>query len=210
VNIDAYQVRRATTDDLAQLSQMWAEAQFPVDELEKRFTEFQVAATAEGVVVASVGLQVAGTDGKIHSEWFTDFAMSDSLRPLLWERLQVVAANRGLFRMWTDESAPFWKRGAGFLTAPGELMGRLPADFGASRGAWLVLRLKDESADPDLLEAQFTLFRDAEKARRETLMQRAHTIKMIGTGIAAVLFLLALATLVWYVHKTGGLRLPAN
>lgn len=198
MNIDAYQVRRATTDDLPQLSELWKTAQFPVNELEKRFTEFQIAATATGEVVAAIGLQVAGSDGRIHSEWFTDFALSEALRPPLWDRLQVVALNHGLFRLWTDESAPFWKKGAGFSSASGELMGRLPADFGGAPGGWLVLRLKDESANPDLIEAQFTLFRDAEKARREKLLQRAHMIKMIGTGIAVLLFLLALGTLVWF------------
>jgi N-acetylglutamate synthase-like GNAT family acetyltransferase len=200
VNIDAYQVRRATTDDLAQLSELWREAQFPVAELEKRFTEFQVAASATGEVVAAVGLQVAGSDGAIHSEWYADFALSDSLRPALWERLQAVALNHGLFRLWTEESAPFWKKGAGFSSPPRELMSRLPAEFGAAGDGWLALRLKDESADPDLLEAQFALFREAERARLDKLLRRAHAIRMIGTGLAVLLFLWALAMLVWFVH----------
>jgi N-acetylglutamate synthase-like GNAT family acetyltransferase len=200
VNIDAYQVRRAITDDLAQLNHLWSAAQFPVAELEKRFTEFQVAATAAGEVVAAVGLQVAGTDGRIHSEWFVDFALSEALRTPLWERLQAVALNYGLFRLWTEESAPFWKKAAGFSSATGELMSRLPADFGVARAGWLVLRLKDEGADPNLLDAQFALFRDAERARLEKLLQRAHAVKMVGTGIAVILFLLALGTLVWFVH----------
>ncbi|HUD83500.1 MAG TPA: hypothetical protein VMQ67_08345 [Candidatus Saccharimonadales bacterium] len=200
MNTDAYQVRRATTDDLAQLSELWRTAQFPVAELEKRFTEFQVAASATGEVVAAIGLQVAGTDGKIHSEWFGDFALSDALRPPLWERLQVVALNHGLFRLWTEESAPYWRKGAGFSSPPGELISRLPAEFGAARAGWLVLRLKDEGADPNLVEAQFAIFRDAERVRLEKLLQRAHALKMVGTGIAVILFLLALGTLVWFVH----------
>jgi N-acetylglutamate synthase-like GNAT family acetyltransferase len=200
VNIDAYQVRRATTDDLAQLSALWRTAQFDVADLEKRFTEFQVVAAASGEIAAAIGLQLAGTDGRIHSEWFADFALTDALRPRLWERLQAVAFNHGLFRLCTDESAPYWKKEAGFSNPPAELMSRLPPDFGAARGGWLVLRLKDESADPNLLDAQFALFREAEQARLEKLLQRAHAIKIIGTGIAVMLFLLALATLVWFVH----------
>jgi N-acetylglutamate synthase-like GNAT family acetyltransferase len=200
VNIDAYQVRRATTDDLAQLSELWGTAQFPVAELEKRFTEFQVASTATGQVVAAVGLQVAGTEGKIHSEWFADFALSEALRPPIWERLQVVAQNHGLFRLWTKESAPFWKKGAGFSRPSGEVINRLPADFGGVQGSWLMLRLRDEGADPTLLDAQFALFRDAERVRREKVLQRAHALKMAGTGIAVILFLLALATLIWFAR----------
>jgi N-acetylglutamate synthase-like GNAT family acetyltransferase len=200
VNINAYQVRRATTDDLPQLSELWKTAQFPLDDLEKRFTEFQVAARPQGEIVACIGLQIVGTDGRLHSEWFTDFALSEALRPPLWNRLQLVAANHGLFRLWTDESAPFWKKGAGFSATTAEVMTKLPAEFGEARGGWFVLRLKEESADPSLLDAQFAMFRDAEKAKREKMLQRANAIRVIGTGIAVVIFLTALAMLVWFVH----------
>jgi N-acetylglutamate synthase-like GNAT family acetyltransferase len=200
VNGDAYQVRRATTDDLAQLSELWTAAQFPVADLEKRFTEFQVAAGATGEVVAAIGLQIAGADGKVHSEWFKDFALSDTLRPALWKRLQALASNHGLFRLWTEESAPYWKKDAGFSSPSADLATRLPENFGAARAGWLVLRLKDEAADPDFLEAQFAVFREAERVKREKLLQRAHAIKMIGTVIAVVVFLMALAVLLWFVR----------
>jgi N-acetylglutamate synthase-like GNAT family acetyltransferase len=199
VNGQTYQVRRATTDDLRQLAEMWRAAQLPVAELEKRFTEFQVAASSTGEVAAAIGLQVSRADGKIHSEWFTDFALSDSLRPALWERLQAVAFNHGIYRLWTEESAPYWKKDAGFSVPTPELAARLPEDFGAARAGWLVLRLKDEAADPDLLEAQFAVFREAEQARREKLLRRAHAIKMIGTGLAVIIFVMALLTLVWFI-----------
>ena len=200
MNGDAYRVRRATTDDLKQLSELWSTAQFPVAELEKRFTEFQVAASVEGEVVAAIGLQIAGQDGRIHSEWFKDFALSDSLRPVFWERMQTVASNHGLFRLWTEESAPFWRKDVGFFSPPAELINRLPADFGTARAGLLALRIRDESADPDLLEAQFVMFREAEQARRDKLMQKAHMLKMIGTGLAVVLFLMAMMILFWFVR----------
>jgi N-acetylglutamate synthase-like GNAT family acetyltransferase len=201
VNGQTYQVRRATTDDLRQLAQMWREAQFPVDELEKRFTEFQVAASSTGEVVAAIGLQVFRADGKVHSEWFTDFALSDSLRSALWERLQAVALNHGLYRLWTEESAPYWKKDAGFSAPTPELAARFPEEFGAARAGWLVLRLKDEAADPDLLEAQFAVFREAERARREKLLHRAHAIKMIGTGLVVIIFVMAVLTLIWFARQ---------
>lgn len=200
MNIDAYHVRRATTDDLPQLSALWLTARFPVDDLEKRFTEFQVAADAEGQVVGAIGLQIAGTDGEIHSEWFSDFALSEALRPLFWERFQIVAQNHGLFRLWTEESAPFWKKGAGFSRPSADVITRIPEGFGPAHGNWLVLRLKDESADPALLEAQFALFRDAERAKREKILQRAHALRVAGTGIAVILFILAIGALVWFAR----------
>jgi len=139
-------------------------------------------------------LQVEGAHGKIHSETFADFALSDSLRPLLWQRLEVVARNHGLFRLWTTETAPFWKKDVGFSTAPGEP----PEVFGPAGGSWLSLRLKDEGADPNLLEAQFELFREAERARREKLLQRAAAFKTVGTLIAVLLFIFSMGVLVWF------------
>jgi hypothetical protein len=60
-----------------------------------------------------------------------------------------------------------------------------------------------------LLEAQFTLFREAERAKREKLLQRAAAIKMVGTGIAVLLFLFAMGMLVWYFrHRVQIGRIP--
>ena len=196
----SYRIRRATTDDLEQLNALWAALSLPAAELEKQFTEFQVAESAEGKIAGAVALQVAGSDGKIHSETFADFALSDTLRPLLWQRLEVVARNHGLFRLWTAETAPFWKKDAGFSAPPGQP----PEAFATERGPWLALRLKDEGADPNLLEAQFQLFRQAEQARRERLLQRAAVVKMVGTLIAVLLFVFSIAVLVWFFrHRRG-------
>lgn len=197
MSAQGYRIRRATTDDLEPLKAVWASAALPAEALEKQFTEFQVAESDDGRIVGAAALQVAGADGIIHSETFADFALSDTLRPLLWQRLEKVARNHGLFRLWTVETAPFWKKEAGFspATAPP------PEAFGASpspNAAWLTLRLKDEGADPNLLEAQFSLFREAERARRDTLLQRAAAVKLAGTLLAVLLFIFSLAVLVWF------------
>jgi N-acetylglutamate synthase-like GNAT family acetyltransferase len=190
----SYRVRRATTDDLEPLKVVWAAAGLPAAELEKQFTDFQVAESAEGLIVAAIGLQIDGAHGKIHSESFVDFALTDTLRPLLWARLETMARSHGLFRLWTAETAPFWKKDAGFTSTSGPP----PEAFGPANGPWLALRLKDEAADPNLLEAQFNLFRDAERAKREKLLQRAAALKMFGTFIAVLLFLFAMGMLVWF------------
>jgi N-acetylglutamate synthase-like GNAT family acetyltransferase len=195
----SYRIRRATTDDLEQLTAVWKAASLPATELEKQFTEFQVAEDPGGQIVGAVALQVAGTDGKIHSETFADFALSDTLRPLLWQRLEGVARNHGLFRLWTAETAPFWKKDVGFSASTGPP----PEVLGPAGGPWLSLRLKDEGADPNLLDAQFELFREAERARREQLLQRAAALKTIGTLIAVLLFIFSLGVLVWFFrHRT--------
>jgi N-acetylglutamate synthase-like GNAT family acetyltransferase len=193
----AYHIRRATTDDLAQLMALWEAAALPAAALEKQFTEFQVAEDAQGQIVGAIALQVAAADGNVHSESFADFALSDTLRPLLWERLETLARSHGLFRLWTVETAPFWKKDIGFSSAPGQP----PEAFGPARGQWLALRLKEESADPNALEAQFNLFREAEKARREKLLQWAQALKTFGTLIAALLFIFGMCVLFWAAHR---------
>ena len=52
-----YRVRRATLDDIRQLTTLWQSMQFPVEDLAKRVTEFQVAEDASGNVLGAVGLQ---------------------------------------------------------------------------------------------------------------------------------------------------------
>jgi N-acetylglutamate synthase-like GNAT family acetyltransferase len=196
----SYRVRRATTDDLEQLRAVLAAVALPAMELEKQFTDFQVAESPDGQIVGAVALQIAGADGKIHSETFADFALSDTLRPLLWQRLEVVAHNHGLFRLWTAETAPFWKKDAGFSAAAGSP----PEAFGPAGGSWLSLRLKDEGADPNLLEAQFNAFREAERARREKLLQSAAALKTFGLLVAVGLFLFSVGVLIWFfLHRHG-------
>jgi hypothetical protein len=181
-------------DDLEQLKVVWTAAALPAAELEKRFTEFQVAQSPEGRIVGAIGLQIAATDGRIHSETFPDFALSDTLRPLLWQRLETMARNHGLFRLWTTEPAPFWKKDVGFTLASLPP----PEAFAAAQGPWLAVLLKEETADPNLIEAQFALFREAEKAKREKLLQSAAALKTIGTVIALVLFVFSMVILFWF------------
>src|SRR5437762_8547707 len=82
-----YQLRRATLDDVPQLMELWKSFGFPVADLSKHVTEFQVAQTPEGKLVGALGLQIAERHGRVHSEAFGDFALADQLRPLLWDRI---------------------------------------------------------------------------------------------------------------------------
>src|SRR5690349_16355360 len=93
-----FRVRRATLDDIGVLSGIWESMRLPVDELSRRITEFQVAEDPNGAIIGAVGLQLLQKQGLIHSEGFTDFALADQVRPLIWERLRAVANNHGLLR----------------------------------------------------------------------------------------------------------------
>lgn len=194
----SHRTRRATTDDLAQLQALWRAALFSVEDLEKRFTEFQVAADTSGKVAAAIAMQISGSQGYIHSETFADFGMTDLLRPRLWEHLQVVARNYGLFLVWTRETAPFWRKDAGFAEATPELLAKLPAGLGAPGPGWLALRLRDEGAEPEALARQFELFKIAEREKREKFLQRARVLRVLGTLLAAAVFLSGMLLLFYY------------
>ena len=197
-----YQTRRATTDDLAQLEALWREARFPDVDLARHFTEFQVAIDEHGAVAAAIGLRMSGAEGWIHSETFADFGLTDLLRPRLWERLQVVAETNRLHRLWTRETAPFWRKETGFAEAPRESLDKLPAEFGPADPGWLLLRLREEGADPVELDKQFQLFKQEEAARREKILARATALRWFGTLIAVAIFIFVLCLMFHYVHQT--------
>jgi hypothetical protein len=199
---DHYRTRRANTDDLAQLKTLWQEARFDVAELEKQFTDFQVAEDGQGSIAAAIALQVAGSEGHVHSETFADFGMTDVLRPRLWQHLQVVSQNVGLFRVWTRETAPFWRKDAGFAEAHPEHLAKLPASFGPVGAGWLSLRLRDEGADPEALARQFELFKISEQEKREKILRRASALRFFGTLIAVLVFASAFLLLLYvFRHK---------
>jgi N-acetylglutamate synthase-like GNAT family acetyltransferase len=199
--MNSYRTRRATVDDLAQLAELWQAAQLPAATLEKQFTDFQVAEDDQGKLAAAIGLHIEGGNGRVHSETFADFALTDALRPALWERLQVVAQNHGLFRLWTEESAPWWKKDAGFSTPSDEILQKLPESYGPRHPAWLTLRLRDEAADPAFFDKQIAMFREAERLKREKFMRRGRALRIIGTVISALLLLFALTVLFFVVRK---------
>jgi N-acetylglutamate synthase-like GNAT family acetyltransferase len=199
--MNSYRTRRATVDDLAPLAELWQAGHLPVTELEKQFTDFQVAEDEQGKLAAAIGLHIEGGDGRVHSETFADFALTDALRPALWERLQVVAQNHGLFRLWTEEAAPWWKKDAGFSTPSDELLQKLPESYGPRHAGWLMLRLRDEAADPEFLEKQIAMFKEAERVKREKLMRQGKVLRIIGTVISALLLLFALAVLFYVLRK---------
>jgi len=186
-----YRGRRATLDDLPALTALWQAVHLPSEELTRRITEFQVAEVADGKIVGAVGLQVAERQGRIHSEAFLDSALSDSLRPMLWDRIQTVARNHGLLRLWTQEQAPFWGR-CGLVSADGESMRKLPAIWRGGSPEWLTLKLKDDLETVMSLDKEFALFMDSEKQRTARAFQHARVLKLLATFIAFTVLVLVL------------------
>lgn len=206
MNSPNYIVRRATTDDIADLLALWQSAQLPVNGLDKRFTEFQIVIDPTGKLLGAIGLQVEGAEGKIHSEAYADFGMTDQLRPLLWERLEKVAANRGLFRLWTEEFAPFWKKVCGFILPAGEALARFPLQFGNSDSSWSVLQLKEDRAAPGALEAEFARFKAEEGARSRKMYEQARLFKGIALALSILLFVLVAIGMIYLFRYRSNLQ----
>ncbi len=200
MNSSDYHVRRATLDDIGQLTALWNAMNFPAAELAKRPTEFQVTEGADGNLVGLVGLQIAERQGRIHSEAFKDFALADQLRPLLWERIHAVAANHGLLRLWTQEQAPFWNH-CGLVKADAEALEKLPANWRGPSSDWLTLKLREDIAAAISLDKEFALFKESEKQRTQRTFQQARILKMIATFIALALLVLVMAGAFYVVRK---------
>jgi N-acetylglutamate synthase-like GNAT family acetyltransferase len=191
MNATNYRVRRATVDDMGQLGPLLKATLLPSNELERRFTEFQVVEDGKGQLIGALGLQVVHKHGKVHSESYSDFGMSDRLRPLLWERIQKVASNHGLIRLWTQETAPFWKH-EGFAPAVEENKALLPEPMGNKGADWLTLKLRDDPETVLSLDKEFAVFMEAEKARTEEMYSQAKFLKGIAYFLAIGLLLFVL------------------
>lgn len=199
----AHQVRRATIEDLPALVALWQPMGLPVSELERRLTEFQVVTAEAGKVVGTVGFQIAGKNGQIHSEAFADFSQADELRPLLWERLQMVAANHGIVRVWTRETAPFWAH-LGMTAPDADAIAKQPPAWREQPGHWLVLKLREDVEEALSADKEFELFRQAERAQTEATLGRARALNKLATALALLLGAIVLLALILYTRGQWG------
>lgn len=205
----AYRVRRATVDDLQGLLALWESMHLPTAGLERRLTEFQMVESKDGRLLGALGMEIAGRHGKLHSEGFNDFALADDLRHQLWQRMQSVATNHGLARLWTQESAPFWNH-SGFHPANEESLKKLPGQWVSEQSGWLTLKLRDEEALQLSLDKEFARFKEAEQERTQGAMRRARTLKFVTTLLAVVLALFVIIVSIYIFLHRGNLRPPGH
>lgn len=196
------QVRRATVEDLQKLLMLWQQESLPWEGLEKRFKEFQVVEGEDGELRGTVGLQIVGSEGRLHSEAFAHPEEADALREVLWERAQIVANNFGLVRLWTQFATPFWNR-TGFQYASAEVLPKLPANFAADPHPWKYVQLRAETAAPVNVDKEFALFREAEKERTEKIFRQARILKTIAAIVAIGVFILVAIWAFLFVRMQG-------
>jgi N-acetylglutamate synthase-like GNAT family acetyltransferase len=201
------QVRRATVEDLPQLSALWQQENLPTADLEKRFKEFQVVHAPDGTLLGAMGLQISGSQARLHSETFAHPEQADELRPKLWERTRLIAGNFGVNRVWFQTAAPYW-HGNGFQPAGADEIAKLPAEFtsDASPQPWRYVQLREESVASSI-DKEFALLRQAERERTDRMMRQAKVLKMVAAVITVGVLLLALVWAVVFFTRVrpGGL-----
>jgi len=189
MNSAPLRIRRATTDDLQNLKMLWDSMRLPANEFEKRLTDFQIVESVEQGFLGAIGIQMAGRNGRLYGEAYTDFSVADAARELFWDRARTIAAHNGVFRLWTQENSPFWVRW-GFHAATPEITARLPQDWNETSSPWLTIQLKDEEAIASV-EQRLDAFKLTEKQRTAGTLAQARsmitTITVIGFGIGIVL-----------------------
>lgn len=177
MSAEAYRIRRATLDDLPALRELWAKAHLPLHDLEKRFTEVQIAETPEGKIEGALAMKIERLHGHIHNEAILD-PSNTALYEAFWLRLQILGRNHGLFRLWTVSQNPFWTS-LGFKTPDEKTLEKVPASFGAKEKL-LTMALKEESAEGLTVEQQFEIFSQSQKAETERLLQQAQVFKRVA------------------------------
>jgi N-acetylglutamate synthase-like GNAT family acetyltransferase len=202
----AYRVRRATVEDLEALRGLWNLMHLPAADLERRVTEFQIAESADGQLHGALGLEISGRQGRLHGEVFSDFALAETLRELLWHRMQALALSHGLARLWTQETAPWWKQ-TGFQSPDEAALKRLPAAWAAGAARFLTLGLRDEEALEKALQSNFELLKAEEQRRNRQFVRHGKAIKIIVTLLTLGLAIfVAFMTLRLLLNRPGGLQ----
>lgn len=175
-------------EDLPALGALWQRAGLPAEELEKFVTEFQVVEGAGGVLRGAIGLQRDGDQALLHSEALEREEGAEAVRRALWARLQVLARNQGVVRLWTLEDAPFW-RGVFRPATPAEVAG-LAAVFADPGLSWWTLQLVDLARLEQLAQQRALLRGDFTGGADERFQETVRRIRVAAYGLAALVILL--------------------
>jgi N-acetylglutamate synthase-like GNAT family acetyltransferase len=200
MNALTHRVRRATVDDLPSLKAHWEMMRFAPADLEKRLTEFQVVEDAGGNVLGGLALQISNHHGCIHSEAYGDFALAEAARPLFLKRLESLATNHGLVRLWTQDSSPFWTHN-GFQPADAETLAKLPEAWDRHATGWLTLQLRAEVAMKTLADSvDVDLLMKLDRERTQQALARVKLLNRVAL-VVAILLLIVVGGLVVYLLK---------
>ena len=183
---------------------LWEVARLSATELEKRLTEFQIVARPDGILIGCIGLRISGQNGLIHSEAYYKFDNAAEYRPLLWGRVQILARNHSLVRIWSQEPEANWTA-VGFHLASQEEQAKLPPGFGGPGPKWLVSQLRSEALLTGNLERELELLQATQRESTERLRKQALVVKWI-IGVIAAGFCMAAFVLFYSLLKKGAFK----
>jgi hypothetical protein len=178
--------RRATVDDLPQLVSLWRAEQWPAEALEKRLPEFQVVCDEAGRLVAALGVQLSGTQALLHSESIARAELSDTVRELLWNRVEVIVRNNGLERLWTQLPFTFWKE-KGFEPVPPDGLASLPAAFPPLEKPWFAKTLRAALANATL-DKEWAHLKALQQQEAERMKARVQWMKRAALIVTVIVF----------------------
>jgi hypothetical protein len=159
-----------------------------------------------GQFAGGIGVQIVRQHVRFYAEDYADFAIADAARKLFWERIQTLAANHGVFRVWTQETSPFWTHW-GFQPANAETLERLPDEWKSSEGGWLSLELKNEDAIQSALKNQFSGFMDEEKKQTAAVAAKARKIRTFFTVVFFAIGIIGFAIAIYmFLHRPLAVR----
>jgi hypothetical protein len=165
-------------------------------------------------LLGALALHIEGQQGWLHSETYHKPEYEGEVRQRLWERAQAVARNYGLYRVWIDAQAPFWKS-QGFQPAPPELQKKMPPRLNESGRSWLVLPLREEVTTNVAVEREFELFARAQREKNDRMVRQAQALKNIAYALLIGVAALGLILIVFLVlpganrARLGRPRAPA-
>lgn len=200
--VESRPARRATIDDLPALQALWQRADLPWNELEKFATEFVVIPDGNGMVLAAIGLQVEGDQALLHSEALLSPEKADEYRQILWQRLQIVARNQGVCRIWTMEDASFWN--ATFQKPTAMEIAELKAPFADPSGFWWTHQLMDSKRTQQLLDEQLALWEANRQSESTDLAESIHRIRRMAYATVGVVILMMVFMVVYVLLRRPG------
>lgn len=200
-----FTLRRATLDDLETLRGLWREARLPEHELDKRFTEFQLAVDRHDWILAALGLRFAGAHAEVHSLAIRRADQEAELCEALWQRVLQLSQQQGAYRLWSRIPGEFWSD-RGFAVAAAAIAKELPPSLGAPTDAWRTLKLRDEPLKLIAAEEQLEAFLEMERLKTDRLVQQSRFLKILALGFAAVVFAVLFGSLFYLLRKNRASR----
>lgn len=195
--------RRAAVEDLAALQTLWQENGLPWEQLGGFLAEFQVAEDEDGLITAAIGLLIEGDHALLHTEAVRPNADADLARSALWRRVQIVARNQGVQRIWTQEDAEYWAT-AGFAPVPPPLVERAPASFLKSSEDWRACDLLDPERAKAMIHEQLAILEAERMQSAAAFQQKVRNFRLFAILLAFVVLLLC-GWLLYRIVQTPGL-----